>query len=110
MKKKLLIAGIVGVLIVLAMKAGRHRRSEWQDLTEEQARAKLDERLPHRIPEEKRAVVADKVVAKMRQRGVIREATDVVGDTDDDAGLIDVTMTASNEAEADASARARSSN
>lgn len=49
------------------------KKTEWQDLTEAQVREKLDSQLPNRMPDEKRAVVADKVVSKMRERGVLGE-------------------------------------
>ncbi|MEA2000685.1 MAG: hypothetical protein U9N84_02170 [Actinomycetota bacterium] len=76
------------------------RKAEWQGLTESQVRDKLDSRLPGRMPDEKRAAVADKVVSKMRGRGVLREhdvatapgsaedggtAADSADDTADDA-------------------------
>lgn len=34
---------------------------------------KLESRLPQRVPDEKRAAIADRVVAKMRQRGALRD-------------------------------------
>ncbi len=49
------------------------KKADWQGLTEAQVREKLDSRLPGRMPDEKRAGVADKVVSKMRERGVLRE-------------------------------------
>jgi hypothetical protein len=49
------------------------KKAEWQGLTESQVREKLDSRLPGRMPDEKRADVADKVVSKMRERGALRE-------------------------------------
>ena len=42
-------------------------------MPESAVRAKLDARIPDQVPTEKRAEIADKVVAKMRQRGIIGE-------------------------------------
>jgi hypothetical protein len=73
MKKKLiglaLIAGAVGA----AAKLMANKKAEWQGLSEAEVRQKLEQRMPSRVPEEKRAAVADKVVAKMRERGVFEE-------------------------------------
>ncbi len=47
---------------------------EWptEGLTESEVRDKLNSRLPDRVPDEKRAAVADAVVSKMRAKGVLR--------------------------------------
>ena len=71
-KKLLKVALIVGGIAAVA-KLATARKAEWQGLTEPQVREKLDSKLPTRIPDEKRAEVADKVVAKMRERGVLAE-------------------------------------
>ena len=72
MKKLLKVALIVGSMAAVA-KLVTAKKAEWQGLTESQVRKKLDSRLPGRMPDEKRAGVADKVVSKMRERGVLRE-------------------------------------
>ncbi len=61
LKLALIIGGIAAVAKLVAAKKG-----EWSSLTESQVREKLSTRLPDRIPPEKQAAVADKVVAKMR--------------------------------------------
>ncbi|MGI9645731.1 MAG: hypothetical protein ACR2O6_10530 [Ilumatobacteraceae bacterium] len=79
MSKKTLILLLV-LIVVIAASAKKSRapqRSEWHGLTESQARSKLDAKLPDKIPAEKRSAISDKVVGKMRERGVI---------VDDDAG------------------------
>ena len=73
MKKKLLklallIGGIVAVAKLVSVK-----KAAWEGLTESEVRAKLDARLPDRMPAKTQAAVADKVVTKMRERGVLRE-------------------------------------
>ena len=84
MTKKRLMLVVVALLIVLAVKnAMSQRKSEWQGLSESEARAKLDSRLPSRIPDDKRAAISDKVVAKMRDRGVLSEDLDVDGEGGD---------------------------
>ncbi len=68
MKKLLKLALIVGAVAVVA-KILVARESKWQGLTESEVRDKLESKLPKRVPEEKRAAFADKVVSKMQERG-----------------------------------------
>lgn len=72
MTKRRLILLVVAVLIVVAVKNAKSRReSEWHGLTESQARSKLDTKLPSRIPDDKRSMISDKVMAKMRDKGIV---------------------------------------
>ena len=73
MKKRIIGLALVAGAIAAVAKLITAQKAEWQGLTETDARAKVEERLPSRVPEEKRAEVADKVVAKMRERGVLGE-------------------------------------
>ena len=75
MKKLIKFAMIVGAIAAAARLVGS-KKAEWEGLTEAQVRGKLDERLPDRVPDEKRAMVADKVVENMRSRGKLVEASD----------------------------------
>lgn len=76
--RKLLIALAILVLISVGIKKAKlHREAEWRGLTEDEARSKLDEKLPSHMPDAKRSVVSDKVIAKMLERGVISENPDV---------------------------------
>lgn len=68
LKFALLIGGIAAVAKLVGAK-----KAEWSGLTEAEVRAKLDAKLPDRMPAEKQAEVADKIVAKMRERGVLVE-------------------------------------
>lgn len=83
MNKKLLIvlALLIAAGAACAKKMKSERASEWHGLTESEARSKLDAKLPSKIPADKRLMISDKVVAKMRDRGVISE--DSAGDTTD---------------------------
>ena len=72
MKKLIKLALLVGA-IACAAKFASAKKAEWHGLTEAEVRAKLDSRLPNRVPEEKRAAVADGVIGKMRAKGVLRE-------------------------------------
>ena len=72
-KRLILLVLLVAVIAACAKKAKSHRQSEWHGLTESEARSKLDAKLPGKIPAEKRKAISDKVVAKMRDRGVISE-------------------------------------
>lgn len=71
MKKFVKLVLIVGGVTLLA-KLVTAKKSEWRDLTESDIREKLDSRLAGRVPDEKRDAIADKVVSKMRERGVLR--------------------------------------
>jgi hypothetical protein len=42
-------------------------------MAESDVRAKLDARLPDKVPTDKRAEIADKIVDKMREKGVLVE-------------------------------------
>ena len=92
MKKLLKLALLVGGIAAVA-KLVAARKSEWTGLTETQVREKLDAKLPDRMPDEKRTEVAEKVVSKMQERGLILEEdgsmTEQAGDvgTSDAAGL-----------------------
>jgi len=85
MKKLIKLALVVGAITVAARLVGA-KKTEWEGLTESQVRDKLDSRIPDRVPDEKRAAVADKVVAKMRSRGKLAEdeaASDGEGSVED---------------------------
>ena len=70
--------------IGLAMRKLKARReAEWQGLTESEVRSKLDAKLPGKVPAEKRQVISDKVVSKMRDRGMISEDSAVHDDAAD---------------------------
>ncbi len=87
-KQRLIWSAVVVAVIALAVacvkKTVSKRESEWHGLTEREARAKLDEKLPGKIPADKREQIADKVVSKMRDRGVLSEDSTV---PDDISGL-----------------------
>jgi len=70
-----MVALLVGGLAAVA-KIATAKKAEWQGLTEPEVREKLDTRLPDQMPDEKRAAVADKVVSKMRQRGMLSEPSE----------------------------------
>ena len=72
MKKLIKLALVVGAIAVAA-RLVEAKRAEWEGLTESQVRDMLDARMPDRVPDKKRAAVADKVVATMRSRGKLVE-------------------------------------
>ena len=71
--KKLIKLGILVGGIAFAAKLVSAKKAEWEGLTEPEVRAKLDSRMPDKVPSDKREAVADKVVSKMREKGVLRE-------------------------------------
>ncbi len=73
MKKKLIgLALAIGAVAAVAKLLGA-KKAEWQGLSEAQVREKVEQRMPSRVPAEKREEVADKVVTAMRDRGVLAE-------------------------------------
>jgi len=70
MKKlfRLALLGAIGFAIYKAME----EKKNWMGLTEDEARAKLNDRLSVKVPPEKLDKVADQIVDQMRQRGVLR--------------------------------------
>ena len=86
MKKLLFLAVLAGVIVVAA-KLFAAEKAKWQGLSEAEVRERFDRRLPNRMPDHKRAEVADKAVAKMRERGVLREDDEAA--TEDEPGVAD---------------------
>ncbi len=86
MKKLVKLALIIGVIAVLA-KVVAAKMANWQGLTETEVRDKLASRLPKWVPGEKRAEIADEVVAGMRERGVLRDDEEPTVDASTDGGL-----------------------
>ncbi len=82
--KKLVKFGLIVGGIAFVAKLVSAKKSEWRGLTESEVRQKLDSRLPDRVPEQKRAAVADKVVSKMRTRGFLLEEEEPTMPTDSD--------------------------
>lgn len=70
MKKYLIIVGLIAV-VALVVKKRTSERADWQGLSEAEARQRLADRFPDRMPEDKREFVTDKIVTKMRDQGVI---------------------------------------
>ncbi|GBD85721.1 hypothetical protein BMS3Abin02_02142 [bacterium BMS3Abin02] len=81
MKKLVKLALIVGG-IAFAAKFVAAKKSEWRGLTESEVREKLDPWLAGRVSDEKRSTIADIVVSKMRERGVLREEGEPSAPTD----------------------------
>jgi hypothetical protein len=71
-KKLLKLALLVGAIAAVS-KLVTAKKAEWQGLSEAEVREKLDSQLPGKMPGEKRDAVAEKVVSKMRDHGVLRE-------------------------------------
>ena len=88
MKKPLILVALAVLIAVAIKKAKSKRESEWHGLTESDIRSKLDSKLPGRIPDDKRSAIADKVVTKMRDRGVISADPDAA-DTEIDLRKVD---------------------
>ena len=98
-KRRLILVAVAVLIVVCIKKAGSHRKAEWRGLTESEIRSKLDAKLPGRIPDDKRSAISDKVVAKMRDRGVIDEDPDVAVEAPETAETADLRMSAAEAAE-----------
>lgn len=72
MKKLIKLALLVGAIAMAAKIIGA-KKAAWEGLTEAEVRDRIDTRMPERVPDEKRAAVADKVVATMRSKGKLAE-------------------------------------
>ena len=85
MKKLVKLALIIGAIVVLA-KVVAAKMANWQGLTESEVRDKLESRLPKWVPGEKRAEIADEVVAGMRQRGALHDDEEPTVSAPSDSG------------------------
>lgn len=71
--KKLIKLGLLVGGVAFAAKLLEAKKAEWEGLAESDVRAKLNARLPDKVPADKRAEIADKIVDKMREKGVLGE-------------------------------------
>lgn len=67
--------------VAVAAKLVAARRDQLHGLAEADVRDKIESRIPKRVPEDKRAVVADKVIAQMRTQGFLAEEPDEAADS-----------------------------
>ena len=74
LKRLILLVLVVGAIAACMKQARSKHEAEWLGLTEDEARAKLDAKLPGHIPGDKRAMIADKVVDKLGHRGMLADA------------------------------------
>ena len=85
MKKLVKLALIIGAIAGLA-KLVAAQMAKWQGLTESEVRDKLESRLPKRIPDEKRAEIADKIVTGMREQGALGDEEELSVGAPTDSG------------------------
>jgi hypothetical protein len=67
LSKLLVIAAVIAVVVKLL----EQQKQQWTGLTELEARAKLEAKLPDKIPAEKRAEVTDKIIEAMKEKGAL---------------------------------------
>ncbi len=70
MKKLVKLLVIIGLIAGIA-KLLEGQKQQWQGLSETEARAKIDAKLPDKIPGEKRAEVTDKIIGAMKEKGAL---------------------------------------
>lgn len=85
MKKKLIGLGVLVGAIGAAVKLLMIKKEQWQGRTEAEMREWLEQRIPNRVPEEKREAAIDKVVATMQERGVLDNDDGQVGEPEAEA-------------------------
>ncbi len=83
--KRLLLAGVLIAAVALAVRKCAQQRHHWHGLSETDVREKLDQKLANRMPDERREVVTEKIIGRMRDRGVIIDVTDEGSDQPDGA-------------------------
>ena len=93
MKKFLFLAALIGLIALIARKA-KADREQWQGLSEDELRGRLDQRLPGQIPDDKRELIAETIVTKMKDRGAIAEETIDIDEPIDLAGAADEAVSA----------------
>lgn len=75
---------ILGALVYGAGRLVSMKKGEFADLTESEARDKLVEKISPRVGDETAEEIADKVIPKLRERGMVK-ADPVEQDAADDA-------------------------
>jgi hypothetical protein len=84
MKRLIKWALVIGA-VAFAARMISTKKAEWEGLTEAEVRDRIDARMPEKVSAEKRASVADRVVARMRASGKLAEdGAAPVGDESDD--------------------------
>ena len=68
----LIKVAVLGGLIYAATRFVSGKKSEYADLTETQARAKLIEKLTPKLGDETANEIADQVVPKLKERGLVK--------------------------------------
>lgn len=76
MKKLLKLVVLAGGAAMAAKMLGA-KKAEWAGLTEPELRTKLDAKLGDRVPADKMQDIGDKIVEKMRDKGMLEEERDV---------------------------------
>lgn len=71
--KKLFKLGLLAAVVGAVYKVIAAKKEEWNDLSEDEVRGKLGDKLGNKVPEEKLEMIGDKVVGAMRDKGRLRE-------------------------------------
>ncbi len=71
--KKLFKLAVLAGIVTAVVKTVTAKKAEWQGLTESEVREKLHTKLDAKMPSEKVDELGDKVVAGMRQKGMLGE-------------------------------------
>jgi len=71
--KKLFKIGLLAAIVASVYKVVSAKKEEWKDLSEDEVRGKLTDKLGEKVPEDKLEMIGDKVVGAMRDKGRLRE-------------------------------------
>ncbi len=77
--KRLFKLAIVGGLIYGAVRFAQSQKAKWEGLTETELRAKLDQKLSPRMPEEAVSQITENVVQQMKAMGKLQTEVEDTG-------------------------------
>jgi len=69
MKKLLFVAAFFALIALISKKA--QNKAAFEGLSEAEARDRIVQHFPEKVPEERRDAIADTIVSKMRDRGML---------------------------------------
>ncbi|MEM9204559.1 MAG: hypothetical protein AAGC53_23195 [Actinomycetota bacterium] len=76
MKRVIIVAAVIVLAVALSKKRPGDGQSQWQGMTEDEARQRLDERLPSKMPAPAKSALTEKIVGQMKDKGVVIDLTD----------------------------------
>ena len=75
--KKLFKLGLFAAVVGAVYKVVAAKKQEWSDLSEDEVRGKLNEKLGDKVPEDKLEMIGDKVVGAMKDKGRLKDDSEL---------------------------------